>query len=169
VVALGPEVDTVRSGRGAGITLEYVDGGKQMIGGFAAVGVDGLIVAARIPKSAAFLAARTLSNRLVLAGLALLVGAALAGLFCSRRFTRPVERLSRATLQIARGKFDVQIKVTSRDEIGTLAASFNRMASELRVREASLREAQAQVLQSEKLAAVGQLGARSEEHTSELQ
>src|SRR5207245_1787194 len=89
----------------------------------------------------------------------LLVGAALAGLFWSRRFTRPVERLSRATRQIARGKFDVQIKVTSRDEIGTLAASFNRMASELRDREASLREAQAQVLQSEKLAAVGQLGA----------
>ncbi len=159
VVTLGPEVDTVRSGRGAGITLEYVDGGKQMIGGFAAVGVDGLIVAARIPKSAAFLAARNLLNRLLLAALALLVGAALAGLFWSRRFTRPVERLSRATRQIARGKFDVQIKVTSRDEIGTLAASFNRMASELRDREASLREAQAQVLQSEKLAAVGQLGA----------
>jgi signal transduction histidine kinase len=158
-VTLRPEVETVRSGRGAGITLEYADGGTEMIGGFAAVGVGGLIVAAQIPKSAAFLAARDLLNRLLLAALGLLIAAALTGLIWSRRFTRPVERLSRATRQIARGRFDVQVQVTSGDEIGTLAASFNQMATGLRDREAALREAQAQLLQSEKLAAVGQLGA----------
>src|SRR5207249_1022213 len=90
---------------------------------------------------------------------ALLSAAALAGLIWSRRFTRPLERLSKATRQIARGMFDVQVKVTSGDEIGTLGSSFNQMASELRFRETALREAQAQVLQAEKLAAVGQLGA----------
>jgi two-component system, NtrC family, sensor kinase len=158
-IALRPEVETVRSGRSAGITLEYVDGGAEMIGGFAAAGVGGLLVAAQIPKSAAFLAARDLLNRLLLAALALLTAAALTGLIWSRRFTRPLERLSRATRQIARGSFDVQVKVTSRDEIGTLAVAFNQMASGLQDREAALREAQAQIIQSEKLAAVGQLGA----------
>ena len=61
-----------------------------------------------------------------------------------------VEQLGRALspLDAVRGR-----------EFGTLAASFNRMASELRVREAALQEAHARILQSEKLAAVGQLGA----------
>src|SRR5437867_3048311 len=127
VVALRPEVETVGSGRGAGITLEYVEGGTEMIGGYAAVGVGELIVAAQIPKSAAFLAARDLLNRLPYAPLALLSAAPLAGLIGPRRVTRPLELLSRATRQIARGRFDLQVKVTSRDEIGTLAASFNRM------------------------------------------
>ena len=158
-VALRPEVEAIRSGQGAGITLEYDDGGTEMIGGFAPVGVGGLLVGAQIPKTAAFLAARDLLNRLLLAALGLLIAAALAGLVWSRRLTRPVERLSRATRQVAQGKFEVQVEVTSRDEIGALAASFNRMATGLKDREAALRETQAQLLQSEKLAAVGQLGA----------
>ena len=158
-VTLPPGAETVRSEHSAGITLEYVQGGAEMIGGFADVDFGGLIAAAQIPKSAVYIASRDLLNRLLFAALGLLVAAALVGLFFSRRFTRPVEQLSRATRDIARGKFDIHVRVTSGDEIGTLAASFNQMATELRAREVALQEAQAKILQSEKLAAVGQLGA----------
>ena len=156
---LPPEVETAHAEHSAGITLDYTQGGTEMIGGFASVDFGGLIAAAQIPRSAAYLASRDLLNRLLFAALGLLLAAALAGLFWSRRFTRPVEQLSRATRQIAKGRFDVKVRVTSNDEIGTLAVSFNRMASELRAREGALREAHAKILQSEKLAAVGQLGA----------
>jgi len=158
-VTLRPEVAAAHSEHSAGSTLEYVEGGTEMIGGFASVGVGGLIAAAQIPKSAAYVASRALLNRLLVAALGLLLAAALTGVFWSRRFTRPVEQLSRATREVARGRFDIKVPVSSRDEIGTLAASFNQMASRLRDREAALRDAQAKIIQSEKLAAFGQLGA----------
>ncbi|HYS78837.1 MAG TPA: ATP-binding protein [Candidatus Dormibacteraeota bacterium] len=158
-IALPPEAATLQSVHSAGIALEYDQGGTGMIGGFASLELGGLIAVAQIPKTAAYLASRDLLNRLLFAALGLLVATALTGLFWSRRFTRPVEQLSGATREIASGKFDVQVQVTSSDEIGGLAVSFNRMASELRAREAALQEAHARLLQSEKLAAVGQLGA----------
>jgi signal transduction histidine kinase len=45
--------------------------------------------------------------------------------------TRPVRRLRAATEEIALGIFDRRVPVASRDEIGDLAASFNRMAEKL--------------------------------------
>jgi two-component system NtrC family sensor kinase len=60
--------------------------------------------------------------------------------------------LSQATEVIGRGEFDVKMDVRSRDEIGDLARGFERMATELK-------ETQTQLIRSEKLAAVGQLGA----------
>jgi two-component system sensor histidine kinase GlrK len=49
----------------------------------------------------------------------------------STLFTRPVRRLRAATEEIALGIFDRRVPVASKDEIGDLAASFNRMAEKL--------------------------------------
>ncbi len=77
----------------------------------------------------------------------------------SRRITRPLEVLSRAVGKIAKGNFDVNVNIESEDEIGQLSKSFNEMADELNVREASLKKAQLALVQSEKMAAVGTLSA----------
>ena len=53
----------------------------------------------------------------------------------------------------------MKINATSRDEIGSLATSFNHMASELKSREKALIEANEKLVQSEKLSAFGQLSA----------
>jgi signal transduction histidine kinase len=158
-IALRPEVVALDARHSAGITLEYLRDGARTIGGFAPVGFGGLFAVAEIPKAAAYLASRNLLNRLLLVALGLLLASAVAGLVWSRRITRPMEILSRATGEVAKGHFDIQVQVKSKDEIGTLASSFNHMASELKDRESALHEAQAQLVQSEKLAAVGQLGA----------
>jgi signal transduction histidine kinase len=50
----------------------------------------------------------------------------------SVHLTRSLSRLSVATAQLADGAFTEPIRVTSRDEIGELAHSFNRMAERLR-------------------------------------
>jgi len=92
-------------------------------------------------------------------GVVLLKKKAVGGRLWARRITRPVERLSDATREIAKGDFEFQVDVQGRDEIGALAGSFNQMASELKTREERLEEANAQLIQSEKLAAFGQLGA----------
>jgi signal transduction histidine kinase len=113
-----------------------------------------------------------------------------------RRVTRPLEQLSRATHDIAEGNLDLRVMATTDDEVGDLAASFNRMVQRLResrheieewnrtleghVEErtqslqeahtaledvnaqlvgamAELRETQDQMVQAEKMAAVGQM------------
>ncbi len=140
-------------------TVQYRRDNADMIGGFAPVQFAGITAAAQMPKAAAFLASRDLIHRLISVAVILLATVAVGGRLWSRRITRPLERLSEATRVIAKGSFDVKVDVQSRDEIGALAGSFNQMASELEVRETALKEAHSQLIQSEKMAAFGQLGA----------
>lgn len=49
----------------------------------------------------------------------------------SKRISRPLKEMNSAVLEIASGKFDKRINVTSEDEISQLASSFNYMADSL--------------------------------------
>ncbi|MCI0343294.1 MAG: ATP-binding protein, partial [Planctomycetales bacterium] len=60
------------------------------------------------------------------------LAAAGTGLAVARRISRPVEELTDAMRTVAGGDLTVRLPVASRDEIGDLVASFNRMAEELR-------------------------------------
>ena len=133
--------------------------GKPMISGIANVGIGGLRAGAEIPKSVAYFTLRNLLVNLILLALGLLVAAAVASLIWATQMTRSLGQLTRAAQAIGQGNFDVQVAVPSRDEMGQLAGSFNQMASELHGRERALKEAQTQLVQSEKMAAFGQLGA----------
>ncbi|MFQ5508973.1 MAG: ATP-binding protein [Leptospirillia bacterium] len=73
---------------------------------------------------------RAAGTTLVLALLAVAGGLA-AALGLSFFLTRPVWRLKAATEQVALGIFDRKVPVESNDEIGDLAAAFNRMAAKL--------------------------------------
>lgn len=67
--------------------------------------------------------------------LLLLAGTAFAGLcaaFLSRAILGPLQRLTRAAGEMERGNLDLTVSVSSRDEIGQLAAAFNSMAGGLR-------------------------------------
>jgi two-component system nitrogen regulation sensor histidine kinase NtrY len=78
-------------------------------------------------------------------------------LWISARVSRPIEELARASEQVAQGKWDAQVPVRtgarSRDEVGTLARSFNHMTGELR----SQRD---RLIQSERVAAWRELARR---------
>jgi two-component system, NtrC family, sensor kinase len=145
--------------RGSGMTMEYRDGGKAMVGGFSRVSCGGLTAGVQIPRSAAYLSSRELLGDLLALSLTLLGGAALLSLYWSHRLTRPIEELSRATRMVAQGRFEIEVKADSGDEIGALAGSFNKMATELHNRENALKDLYGQLVQSEKMAAFGALGA----------
>jgi signal transduction histidine kinase len=142
-----------------GITREYVQDGREMIGGLASTEIGGLLAGVEIPRAAAYLTARALLKNLMVVSLVLLMISAILSLIGSRLITHPLERLSNATKAVARGQFDIRVESSSRDEISDLAQSFNQMAFELDSREEALKEAQAALIQSEKMAAFGQLGA----------
>jgi len=55
----------------------------------------------------------------------------LLSMFISRQITRPVKRLMQAAKGLATGDYQVRVESGSRDELGQLAAEFNRMAGEL--------------------------------------
>ncbi len=142
-----------------GTTLEYEYQRTPMISGLAQIEGSELVVAAQIPRAAAYLTARELLHNLMLLALALFIATALISVFLARRLTRPLERVTDAARQVGQGFFDIFVDASSRDEIGVLAGSFNQMATELRQRLEELRRAQAALVQSEKMSAFGQLSA----------
>lgn len=90
---------------------------------------------------------------------------------------RPITSLVEATGQISRGDFSTIVNIDQRDEIGQLAETFNAMTESLKQsrdeieqynrtleekiieRTRQLENAQAQLIQSEKMSAIGQLAA----------
>jgi signal transduction histidine kinase len=93
-----------------------------------------------------------------LIGLALVLGL-LASWVISRGLSRPIRELTGAMAVVGSGRLDHPIAVRSRDEIGELAGAFARMTANLRHNVAQLERAQAQLVQSEKLASIGEMAA----------
>ena len=62
---------------------------------------------------------------------AAILGAALAW-WLIRSVTRPVRRLAEAAEKVSMGDLDVEISIDSQDEIGDLAAAFERMVAAVR-------------------------------------
>lgn len=78
-------------------------------------------------------------NRGVLLGaLLVILLAAFIGASVARRVSDPVERLTRATRQIAAGEFNVRIAADTADELRRLVNDFNGMAATLREQRAEL-------------------------------
>ena len=95
---------------------------------------------------------------LVIIALALAVGL-VASWVISRGLTRPIRDLTGAMAVVGSGQLDHPVTPTSRDEIGELAAAFARMTDSLRRNVQQLERTQAQLVQSEKLASIGEMSA----------
>ncbi len=125
-----------------------------------------------------FLAVRTdmMLTFLVVAAVGVLVVMGLTYLI-TRSMIHPLEEMVMASNRIAAGDLDQNVNVPSRDEIGHLANSFNKMLSSIKTMKLELEEwgrtleekvktrteelvkVQSQMMQSEKLASIGRLAA----------
>jgi PAS domain S-box-containing protein len=100
-------------------------------------------IALELPDRVAILGPRTAVLRLAAFALVLLVVAGLATWAISRRLTRPLVELTHAAETMSRGDFasGVSESYAARgDEIGRLAASFNRMVADLSTARANLEQ-----------------------------
>jgi signal transduction histidine kinase len=70
------------------------------------------------------------SVALIAAGIGMLLAIVVSG-WAAGRVTRPVEQVAEAARAVAAGRWDTQVEVTSRDDLGELAENFNRMTREL--------------------------------------
>jgi len=73
---------------------------------------------------------RILSTAMFVGGVGILI-AVLASLWFAARVTRPVVSLAEAARRVAAGDLAAKVEVESSDELGELAASFNRMTEDL--------------------------------------
>ncbi len=89
----------------------------------------------------------------LLAGGAGIILAILFSGWAAARVTRPVEQLAEAAREVAAGNWNAQVPVTSADELGALAESFNRMTHELL-------EQKERLVQTERVAAWRELARR---------
>jgi len=71
-----------------------------------------------------------MSTAMFVGGIGILV-AVLASLWFAARVTRPVVSLAEAARRVAAGDLGAKVEVESSDELGELAASFNRMTEDL--------------------------------------
>ena len=145
--------------------------------------VGGIRILTSLEEAEAFLAHKRTSTILfTLISVAVLV--LILTLFFSRAINRPIQRLVRAMSEAEEGKLNVEVPITTQDELGLLADHFNRMLSrinqfneelthrvetatrelaqrneELRLANESLFQAQRQLVQAEKLSALGHMAA----------
>ena len=77
---------------------------------------------------------QVLRLNMLITGAAVISGLLFAGII-TMGLVRPIARLVQGTTEVEQGQLEVNVPVTSRDEIGTLTASFNAMVEQLRVKE----------------------------------
>jgi signal transduction histidine kinase len=95
---------------------------------------------------------------LLIGGGGLLIGV-MGAILLAQRITGPLKKLVDATVKISKGKLAQRIEITSQDEIGNLAKSFNKMSRQLLLTRKKMEEANKKLLQAEKLASIGRISA----------
>ncbi len=85
---------------------------------------------------------------LAMVALMIVFAATWFGFLLARGITGPIQGLAAATQRVAGGDLDFQLEVISRDEIGTLVASFNRMTRDLRNSKAEVEAAEGTLLRA---------------------
>jgi len=85
---------------------------------------------------------------LIIVTLLTIMSAIWLAFYMAREITTPIRQLSEGTLKVAGGDYDFRIDEKSKDEIGFLVQSFNKMTQDLQASQAQLAQALSQLRQS---------------------
>lgn len=104
--------------------------GVKMLASYFKPGLN-LTTLTQIEYDKAMRATYTMTEKFVVLAIGMLGFMILAGLLFSKKITAPLQRLYVATDQVAQGNFEVQLPVTSTDEIGVLTNAFMTMSRKI--------------------------------------
>lgn len=142
-------VDMMQGGRGF---RDYSFRGQNKAAAFAAVPALDWSLAVTIPRESLDRESSEIQTRVVqVVAITLVLTLALVGVL-SYNLLKPVRSLALATQRIAQGDLSREIPVRSRDELGELTESFNRMMHDLA-------RTHQELVRSEKLSSLGRLTA----------
>ncbi|MFT3839682.1 MAG: ATP-binding protein [Myxococcaceae bacterium] len=131
----------------------------DMLASYARLDSPRAAVVVEAPRAEVFKATRELTFRSLLFALAVIASALVAAIYFSRRLTAPLRSLVQTMARVSKGEFGIKVEVTSKNEIGAVAGAFNEMSHELGRRSSELDQKNQQLIQSEKLSAIGELSA----------
>lgn len=174
-----PQVQAAKAAGGATDSLqgELSIQGKEVLTASAPINPLGWTVFVELPVSEAYASLYAALQRLAIVLLAASIFAVLAGVFLARRMVGPIQALRAGAERFGRGDFTQRIDIRTGDELEGLANQFNDMGArlqesyadlenkveqrtaELRRSLDELRTAQDRLVQTEKLASLGQLTA----------
>ena len=103
--------------------------------------------------------AEIMGAKIMLGSLLVSAGTAAAlAIYTSRAIARPIEEATKVARRVTEeSNFELQVPVTAEDEVGVLTTSLNQMIDAVRVYTKELKQAQAQLVQTEKMSALGNL------------
>lgn len=161
-------------------------GGRELLGAYAKAHRGKLVVLSQVDGSHVFSAVEQLVRRSLIFAMIAVTLAFLVAIVFSRSLTQPIQALAEAMGRVSGGQLDTQIELKSNDETAMLAESFNSMIRDLQASRAQLEEinreleqkvrdrtrkleeqnlavkkAQEALLQSTRLAAVGEVAGRA--------
>jgi serine phosphatase RsbU (regulator of sigma subunit) len=111
-------------------TKEFEIRGEAYLGSFRKLPL-GPIIMTQLDKKESTKAAFALAQKLGMLGLISIIAAILFATLFSSSITKPLKKLTLATAAVARGEFNIDPKVTTRDEVGMLAHSFSIMSNKI--------------------------------------
>jgi len=172
--SIAPAIQEAVQGRGGDGTITDYRGIEALaVWSYVPALRSGLVV--KIDTAEAFEPIARLRTILIVIISATLVLVVIGAITVARSLTKPVLKLTEVTKKIAAGDLDQKIEIPDENEIGELANSFNKMTLSLKKSQADLqeynrtleqrveertkelKESQAQLIQSEKMAALGQM------------
>jgi signal transduction histidine kinase len=125
-------------------------GGQKVMGAWEYMPEQRWALIAEMDADEAFAPLAMLRRNAIIVALLTLGAILIVVAWVSRSISLPIRRLADASLAVSQGDLDRRVAVKLKDEVGELSERFNRMVT-------SLRDSQRQVVQSERLAAIGEL------------
>lgn len=115
----------------------YLGRNVKVLSAYGPLNLPGLryAVIARIHESEAMAPVSRFARNIALSTGAIVLAVCLLALLFARILTRPVKQLAAAVDRVKGGELGIRVPVTSRDEIGELASSFNDLSTSLQTKQ----------------------------------
>ncbi len=130
--------EAVKEGSGSGIYVDYR--GKEVLGVWRYLPSVRWAMVVKIDTDEAFRPIFNLRKWSLAIGIITVLAVIVIALLVSRSISNPIIKLTNVTRSIAGGDLTSKIEIKSEDEIGQLAASFNKMTEDLKRARDSLEE-----------------------------
>ncbi len=124
-----PIQESVQGNNGAGISIDYR--GKKIIAVWRHIPSFNWGLVAKIDTSEAFASISVLRNKIIVIALSIMLLSFLLSIAFSKSITRPIKRLADIADKISSGDLTQKTDIKSRDEVGALAGSFDKMVDDL--------------------------------------
>ncbi|MEI8202239.1 MAG: cache domain-containing protein [Bacteroidota bacterium] len=116
-------------------TVKTVDYRKMtVLSSYSPLEIKGLkwVILAEMDYSEVIVPIVRIRNQIILLFILISILFFVVTLLISRKITKPIIQLQKATQQVGSGEFELNLEVQSHDEIGELTLAFNRMAEQLK-------------------------------------